>query len=54
MEDTNTAVFNEICELVTNPDFREGQLNFFNANCAKFFDTDENKLEYTTLHNEYV
>ena len=29
-------------------------MDFFNQHNSKFSDADENKLEYTTIHEEYI
>ena len=36
------------------PKFQEIQDDFMNKNYKHFEDNDENKLIYTTVHNEYV
>jgi hypothetical protein len=36
------------------PSFREMQNSFFHTHCVHFEDTDENKLIYTQIFQEYV
>ena len=38
----------------TTSEFVLGQNTFFQSHCAKFSDDDENKLEHTNLHKEYI
>ena len=53
-QNTNTDIFNKICDVVTDQEFNEVQMNFFQNNCQEFDEEDENKLIYQTIHQEYV
>ena len=56
MESTNknVAIYTTICEIVADPEFNEGQMNFFNKNCSAFSADEENKHEYKEIHEEYI
>ncbi len=41
-------------EIIMEEKFQEAQDKFMNANYKHFEDSDENKLIYTTVHNEYI
>jgi hypothetical protein len=43
----------ELGELVYSPEFKAAQLQYFDRFCDEFSDAEENKLSYTTIHNEY-
>ena len=47
-------IYHKICNIVTDPEFNEGQLNFFTANCVLFTDDEENKHEYKDIHEQYI
>ena len=51
----NMDIFKKICVLVTNPDFGSAQMTFIEKNKESFdANIDENKLEHTQMHTEYV
>ena len=50
----NKAVFVKITDYVTSTDFQEAQYLLINKHKDVFTDDDENKLEYTTIFEEYV
>ena len=52
--DKSKAIFLEICEYVTLPDFQAAQHSYIEMHKTKFEDTEENKLEYTTIHEGYI
>lgn len=52
--DQNKAVFEKIVELVTSSDFQSGVTQFLTKHMDTFDDEEENKLEYSTIHEEYV
>ncbi|GAQ84385.1 hypothetical protein KFL_001870070 [Klebsormidium nitens] len=41
-------------DIITDADFEEAQTSFCAAHCAVFEDSDENKLEYMELFQQYV
>merc|ERR1712127_1071808 len=41
-------------EIIMEPKFQDIQDQFMNKNYKHFEDNDENKLIYTTIHNEYI
>ncbi len=41
-------------EIIMEEKFQDAQDQFMNANYKHFEDNDENKLIYTTVHNEYI
>lgn len=47
-------IIGAIEEIIMEPKFQEIQDTFMNKNYKHFEDSDENKLIYTTVHNEYV
>lgn len=51
---SNKDIYQKICEAVVDPDFNEGQMNFFTKNCLKFTDDEENRHEYKEIHEEYI
>ena len=53
-QDTNTQVFNKICEIVLQPDFSDARFQFFEKNKDTFEDCEENKLEHTNIFKEYI
>jgi len=54
MEDTNLKIFKELCDHIVQADFQDAQVQFMAQHKDKFEDTDENKLEYTEIHSQYV
>ena len=54
ISDENKAIFNSITDLVTKPEFMESCYEFMDKHKDTFEDTDENKLEYTPIHEEYI
>lgn len=52
--DKHMGIFKSICDLVTKPEFQNDQMSFFEANYQHFNEEDENKLEYTTIYEQYV
>lgn len=47
-------MFQHITELLTDDYFVKGQLEFMTKHNAVFEDSDENKLEYTPLYEQYI
>lgn len=47
-------VFKEVCEIIVGAEFSEAQTDFISANYQIFEDTEENKLEYTQVHGDYM
>ena len=54
ISEDNRAVFDKIADLVTSVDFQDASLQFLKKHQDVFTDDDENKLEYTTIFEEYV
>ena len=54
MESQNQAIYAKLCDLVLDPEFIEGQINFFQTNCNQFSDDEENKHNYKEIHEEYI
>jgi len=56
MDGSNSSlnIFNDLCDLVTQADFQNAQVEFLQQHAPKFENTDENKLEYTEIHSQYV
>ena len=54
MEDTNFEVFKMVSEIVQEDDFTNAQHAYFEKNKESFEDTEENKLEYTQIFEQYV
>lgn len=54
ISDRNRAVFDQITDLVTSTDFNDASYQFLDKHKDTFTDDDENKLEYTTIFEEYV
>ena len=52
--DKNLAIFNEISDYIIDPEFSSAQATFFEKIHDKIEDTEENKLEYTQIFEEYV
>ena len=47
-------IFNAICEIITNEEFTNSQMDFYVANCKDFNDDDENKHSYMDVFEKYV
>ena len=50
----NAAIFNSITELVSSTEFTTATTEFMQKHQGAFSEEDENKLEYTTIFEEYV
>ena len=50
----NQAVFKTISDLVMGSEFNTASVEFMQKHMNVFEDTDENKLEYSTIHEEYI
>lgn len=48
------AVIGHIEDIVVDEVFQEMQMNFMDKHCDEFDDSEENKLSYTPIFNEYV
>ena len=47
-------VFQTITALLTDHEFQQAQIEFMEKHCSIFEDTDENKLEYSPLYEEFI
>ena len=47
-------IFKAISELMALPEFKEASFKFFEKNKGTFEDTEENKLDHTDIHRDYV
>ena len=54
LTESETKIFTAIGQLMIEDDFTNATVAFAEANGSKFEDTDENKLEYTDIYNEYL
>lgn len=54
MENTNMQIYKTIVTIVLDPDFSENTQTFMNGCYKQFSEDEENKLEYTQIHNDYV
>jgi hypothetical protein len=54
MQQDNTDIFNALVDIMTQAEFSKAQTEFFEKNHEKFSAEEENKLEYTNIHTEYV
>lgn len=54
MEDTNFEIFKQISNDIQDDEFTSVQHAFFEKNKEPFEETDENKLEYTQIFEQYV
>ena len=58
MESNNTVtdlqIFKVICEYLTLEEFQSAQHDYLGAHMGRFEETEENKLEYTTIHEGYI
>ena len=51
----NLEIFNAISALIQDPEFGNNQFVFYEKNAEQFEDNvEENKLEHTNIHQEYV
>lgn len=50
----NKDIFVSLVDIITQQEFSQTQQEFFEKNAKLFEDTEENKLEYTSIHTEYV
>lgn len=50
----NMTIFSSISDLVSSADFRDATVEFMQKHMDTFDESDENKLEYTTIFEEYV
>lgn len=48
------AVIGHIEDIVVSEEFQEMQTKFMNKHCNEFEDSEENKLSYTVIFNEYA
>jgi len=54
MEDVNFEIFKMVSEIVQDDEFTNAQNAFFDKNKEPFEETEENKLEYTQIFEQYV
>ena len=52
--ESNSAVFGSISELITGTEFQDASIQYMYKHKDKFEDDEENKLEYTTIFEEFV
>jgi hypothetical protein len=50
----NKEIYAKVCEAIIDPEFNEGQINFFSKHCHTFTDDEENRHEYKEIHEEYI
>lgn len=50
----NLSVFNAISELITSTEFNQACVSFLTKHMDVFDEEEENKLEYSTIFEEYV
>ena len=50
----NKEIFEALVDIITQQEFAKTQQEYFEKNAKLFEDTEENKLEYTNIHTEYV
>lgn len=50
----NMAIFKQIADILTDPEFNEALSAFYAANHPKFDEAEENKLEYKNIYEEYI
>ena len=53
LTDNEIAIFQKIVDIVTNAEFQRSQFEFFEKHANTFDVDDENKLEYTKIHNDF-
>ena len=51
---TTQAVFEAIAAQVLQVEFKQNVHSFFEQHCEKFTNDEENKLEYTQIHEAYM
>ena len=51
---TNQAIFTKIADYVKRAEFQSAQHAFFEKHKGTFDEAEENKLEYTTIHEAYI
>ena len=51
---SNQGVFDAIAAQVLQVDFKQNIHSFFGQHCDKFTNDEENKLEYTQIHEAYM
>ena len=49
-----TSMFDGLCDLVAQDTFQTDQNTYMDTHVGKFSDAEENKLEYTTVHEGYI
>jgi len=52
--DLNMQIYKAIADIVQDPEFSQSTGEFFNNVYKEFTDEEENKLEYTQIHTDYV
>ena len=52
--DVNMQIFKSLSDYIADVEFSKAQCNFFEKINHKFEDSEENKLEYTSIFEEYV
>jgi hypothetical protein len=50
----NLQIFSLTADLISKQDFTMAIISFYDENHSKFSDTDENKLEYSAIHESFV
>ena len=50
----NIEIFKYVADLITKQEFNDACMSFYVANVDKFEETEENKLEYSMIHESYV
>lgn len=51
---TNESIFKSIGDLLAQDEFLNAQEDFLKSNAGLFSDQEENKLEYSEIHEGYV
>ena len=54
MEDINRDIYKQIGAKVMDKEFGDAQHAFFEKHMGEFVEDDENKLEYTQIHDQYI
>ena len=47
-------MFHLICDLIATPEFVDAESTFFQEYSDKFEDSEENKLEYSQIHEKFI
>ena len=47
-------MFKLICDLVVDPEFVDAEATFYQEQCQQFDEGEENKLEYTQIHEKFI